>query len=206
MYLERILGTGTKVNVLNVLVNNPERSFIEKDLAVAAGAAVSEINRQMPDLVNSGLVKLERIGKNKIYTINKKHFLFVKLQGLFDNLNRIFMKAAKKISSYAVSLGVKTVLLVGSVAKGSVRGDITEVPSDIDMIFLVEKAGDKEQIYNEIISFVNRDISLEYGFICYPIVLTNKEYLERLKKGERFIVLAQAEGVELYGKKPRRFK
>lgn len=206
MYLERIFGTGTKVNVLNILINNPERSFIEKELAVAAGAAVSEINRQMPDLVGSGLVKLERIGKNKIYSINKKHFLFAELRGLFGDLNEVFMKAAKKISAYAASKGVKTVLLVGSVAKGKVRSDIIEAPSDIDLIFLVENMKDKERIYNEIISFVNTDISVEYGFICYPIVLTVKEYLERLEKGDKFIVLSQAEGVELYGKKPRRFK
>ena len=205
MYLEKIFGTGTKVNALNVLVNNPKRVFIEKELAKATGAAVSEINRQMPDLVNSGLVRMKRIGKNKLYSIDKKHFLYKKLQSLFKDLNGVFMEAAKKISTYAASQGVKTVLLIGSVAKGRVRSDIIKAPSDIDLVFLVEKPSDKEETYNKIISFVNREISVRYGFLCYPVVLTTQEYLEYLKKSEPFIVLIQAEGIELYGKKPRRF-
>jgi len=74
VYLEKILGTGTKINVLSLLVNNPQKSYVEKDLAAEAGAAVSEINRQMPALVESGLVHLERVGKTKVYSINRQHF------------------------------------------------------------------------------------------------------------------------------------
>ena len=60
-YLKRVLGNGTKVKALAVPVSNSTKPFLEVDLAKEAGASVSDVNRQMVDLVNSGLVTLERI-------------------------------------------------------------------------------------------------------------------------------------------------
>jgi Fic family protein len=54
MYLDKLLGSKTKINLLSVLLSNPERSFIESELAKEAGAAVSEVNRQINDLVSIG--------------------------------------------------------------------------------------------------------------------------------------------------------
>ena len=45
MYLDRILGSTTKINALSVLVSNPKRSFMEIELAKESGSPVSEVNR-----------------------------------------------------------------------------------------------------------------------------------------------------------------
>jgi len=205
MYLERILGTSTKVNALNVLVNNPEKTFIEKELAQETGAAVSEINRQMPDLVQAGLVTLVRVGKGKVYSINKAHFLYKLLRKLFVDLNEVFFAAAKQIAAHAASKGARTVLLIGSVAIRKVRSDIVKAPSDIDLVLLVGNERQKEPLQREVISFVGKEISKAYGFMCYPVLMTTKEYLEALAKEDPFIVEVHGHGVELHGKKPRRF-
>lgn len=207
MYLEKILGTGTKVSVLNLLVNNPEKSYVEKDLARGAGAAVSEINRQMPTLVESGLVHLERIGKTKVYSINREHFLIPSLEQLFRDLNKVYLDAAKKIAKFAVShaKSLEAVILIGSVAKGKVRSDIVKTPSDIDLVFVLENGGEKEELFNALIAYINKEIGSVYGVVCYPLVLTRSEYIEALEKRDAFIIKVQSEGVELHGRKPRRF-
>jgi len=207
MYLEKILGTGTKVSVLNLLVNNPEKSYVEKDLAAEAGAAVSEINRQMPTLVESGLVHLERIGKTKVYAINREHFLIPSLEQLFRDLNKVYLDAARKIAKFAAShaKSLETVVLIGSVASGKVRSDIVKTPSDIDLVFVLENAEEKEGLFNALIAYINKEIGSVYGIVCYPLVLTRSEYIEALKKRDAFIIKVQSEGVELYGRKPRRF-
>ncbi len=207
MYLERIIGTSTKVAALNVLLNSPERRFLESELAREAGAAVSEINRQMPSVVQTGLVNVERVGKGKLYQINEKHFLVPPLRKLFAGLNATYRKAAEKICRRAVSesKGLEAVILLGSAASGKVRSDITEAPSDIDMVFIVKNAAGKETLFNALVSYINGEIASEYGIACYPIVMARGEYLDALAKKERFILNVQNEGVELYGKRPKRF-
>jgi len=207
MYLEKIIGTSTKVAALNVLLNSPERRFLEYELAREAGAAVSEINRQMPSVVQTGLVKVERIGKGKLYQINGKHFLVPPLRKLFADLNATYRKAADRICKAAVSSskGLETVVLLGSTAKGKVRSDLSEAPSDIDMIFIVKNAAEKETLFKSLVSHINGEIAGEYGIACYPIIMTKEEYLNALAKKERFILNVQNEGVVLYGKRPKRF-
>lgn len=207
MYLEKILGTGTKVSVLNLLVNNPEKGYIEKDLALEVGAAVSEINRQMPELVESGLVHLERVGKTKVYSINKEHFLVPSLKQLFRDLNKVYLDAARKIAKFAVShsKSLEAVILIGSVAKGKVRSDITKAPSDIDLIFILRSRRGKKELLDALIAYINKEIGLAYGIVCYPLMLTKNEYIKALERRDSFIIKAQSEGVELYGRKPRRF-
>ncbi len=205
--MEKIIGTGTKVAALNVLLNSPERRFLESELAREARAAVSEINRQMPSVVQTGLVQVERVGKGKLYQINAKHFLVPPLKKLFAGLNATYRKAAEKICKVAVSksIGLEAVILLGSAANGKVRSDITESPSDIDLVFIVKNASGKDALFSSLVSYINSEIASEYGIACYPIVMTNGEYLDALAKKERFILNVQNEGVELYGKRPKRF-
>lgn len=207
MFLDKIIGTSTKVNVLNFLINNPEKRFIEMDLAKKANASVSEINRQMPDLIESGLVCMERLGKAKLYSINKNYFLVKELKGLFTDLNKVYLNAARKISKFAKSSSknLEAVILIGSVAVGKVKSDLIKEPSDIDLVFIVENESSKKPLFNSLVSFINREISSRYGFVCYPIVLSRKEYIDALEKKDSFIVKVHVEGVELYGGKPRRF-
>lgn len=75
-YLNRIMGTKTKINILSALVQAPGKSFIESELAEEIGSSISEVSRQVTDLINCGLIRMEKIGKAKVYTINRQHFLF----------------------------------------------------------------------------------------------------------------------------------
>jgi predicted nucleotidyltransferase len=190
-----------------VLINNPKRQYIEKDLAGEARAAVSETNRQMSELVASGLVRLERIGRTKVYSLNGKHFLAPSLSRLFKELNAVYREAAGKICKFATShsKNIKAVLLIGSVAKQKVRSDIVTAPSDIDMVFVVENRMEKERVFQALIQYINAEISDAYGILCYPIVMTEKEYVDALKRKDAFVLSVQTEGVELYGRKPKRF-
>ena len=53
IYLGKILGNGTKIKLLFVLINNSKVSYMEKELAKESKSFISEVNRQIPDLVNA---------------------------------------------------------------------------------------------------------------------------------------------------------
>ena len=204
MYLERLLGSGTKVNALAVLVNDSAGSYLEVELAKKAGSSVSEVNRQMNDLVSTGLVRLERVGKGKMYSINCKHFLFKPLKNLFRSLEIIYRQAASQIVKYLTSrFEIRAAILFGSLSRGSIRSDMVRESSDID-IAVVAKSRDVASIKKALVSYVNSEITEKYGISVYPIVLSAEEYTAALKH-DPLVIDLQAKGEVLYGEKPRRF-
>lgn len=204
MYLDRILGSKTKINVLYTLVSNPERSFVEKELAKESGCSLSEINRQIIDLVNSNIVLFQKMAKVNIYRINESHFLFKPLLNLFKDLNAIYREIAGKLVRFSTKkFDIKCVILVGSLSKKVIRSDIVESPSDIDLVFVVKKESKVKELKDTLIDYVNSEISKIYGITVYPIVVSEDYYKKGLLDNS-LIIEAQAKGGVLFGSKPRR--
>ena len=193
MYLDGVLGTRTKVNALSALLTNGK--YLESELARAINASVSEVNRQMPGLVSIGLVHLERVGKSKVYSINEENLLYAPLKSLFADLNALLEKEARLMARYATKHfkgGLKAVILFGSVSKQSAHE-----ASDVDLLFVFNKKSvqEAERALN--------DYAHSRGAICKPLVVSLEGYSKKLEKGDAFYSLVQAEGVLLYGKKPK---
>ena len=83
MFLEEVLGSKTKIRILYTLFKREKESYFEKELAIACGSSVSEVNRQINSLVEFGLVHHFKEGRLKIYKLNQAHFLFKPLKELF---------------------------------------------------------------------------------------------------------------------------
>jgi predicted nucleotidyltransferase len=205
MYLDKLLGSKTKINLLSVLVSNPDRSLIESELAKEAGASVSEVNRQINDLVSIGLVTLERVGKSKLYKVDQKHFLYEPLKVLFKSLEDVYKEIAYDVTNFiAVALEVKTIILFGSLSSGKLRESFVKEPSDIDLIIVVQNEKQVIPIKNKMLDYVNTKIFPVYGVNVYPIVLSSEEYVSGLST-DAFIMNVHSNGEVLYGEKPRRF-
>jgi len=205
MYLDKILGSKTKINVLSVLVAHPERNIIENELAKEAGASVSEVNRQVKDLVSVGLVIMERTGKAKVYRVNQQHFLYEPLTSVFRGLEEIYRETAGKVAKFVAGKHkVEAVMLFGSLAMGKIRSDFVKEPSDIDIMVVVKDERRIQAVKKDILDFVNSEIFPAYGINVYPIVLSVEEYLSGLAK-DVFIMDVHSRGEVLYGEKPRRF-
>ena len=205
MYLDKILGSKTKVNALSVLVTHPERGIVENELAKEAGASVSEVNRQVRDLVNVGLVIMERVGKSKLYRVNQQHFLFEPLRSVFRGLEEIYREIANKVARFVAGKHeVETVLLFGSLVSRRIRSDFVKEPSDVDIMIVVKNKRQTEGVRKDVLNFVGSEIFPEYGINVYPIVLSVEEYLSGLSK-DAFIMDVHSRGEVLYGEKPRRF-
>ena len=205
MYLDRILGSRTKINTLSVLLASPERSIIENELAKEAGVSVSEVNRQIKDLVNSGLVIMERVGKTKRYHVNSQHFLFKPLKNVFRDLEEIYREIAGKVVKFVTEKHrIRVVILFGSLLKGRIRSDIVREPSDIDVVVVTESRDEVKNVKKSLVEFVNSEIVPSYGIVVYPVVLSLEEYKSGLSE-DAFIIDVHARGEVLYGEKPRRF-
>ena len=204
MYLEGVLGTKTKVNILSVLVNNPQQNINEGQLAKQAGGSASEVNRQINDLVAIGIVNYTRVGRSKLYSINTEHFLYQPLCELFKSLSLVYREIADRVKDYAVSMGhVQAVILVGSLTTNSIRQDYVSNPSDIDVVVVVDDGSNVEDLKKSLVEFTMNDIYEQYGINVYAIVLSTDEYLSGLTD-DKFIINTHVHGETLFGEKPTR--
>ncbi|MGQ9468806.1 MAG: nucleotidyltransferase domain-containing protein [Nitrososphaerales archaeon] len=188
---------------MSVLISSPRRGFLESELAKESGSSVSEINRQMSELVSTGLVMMKKVGKAKVYQINNKHFLYNPMKKLFTDLQDVYREIASKLVLRLKKHKPRAVILFGSLARGKIRSDLVKEPSDIDVLVIADKK-DVEKIKDEMIRYINSEVSLRYGITIYPIVLSVEEYLKGLKQ-DQFIIDVHAKGEVLYGEKPTRF-
>ena len=203
MYLERVLGSKTKVNIISVLVNSPEQRFNEGRLADKAGVSASEVNRQIKDLVSIGLVNLTRIGRSKLYDINTDHFLYKPLSQLFRSLSSVYLDIANKIRDYIISLGeVEAIILIGSLTTDSIRQDYVNNPSDIDLAVIIEDDSNIDYWKKALVEYTTNEIYPVYGINAYTIVLYKNDYILGLLK-DKFIMNLHTHGETLYGEKPR---
>ena len=205
MYLEGVLGSKTKVNLLAVLVQSPDKGVIESELAKLAGVSVSEVNRQIDDLVAVGLVSLVRVGRSKVYQANVGHFLFEPLRLLFRSLGEVYREIGVGVAGFVGGLdGVRAVILVGSTVSGKVREDYVGEPSDVDLVIVVDSGVYVEPVRDEVLHYLGAEVFPVYGVNVYPMVLSKDEYIGGLS-GNTFIMNVHSEGGTLYGEKPRRF-
>ena len=204
MYLDSVLGSKTKVNLLFVLIKNPRKGINEGQLAKQAGVSASEVNRQINDLVTIGLVTLNRVGRSKLYSINTEHFLYQPLSTLFRDLNSIYLEMANKVKDYALSIGpVDAVILVGSLSTRSIRQDYVSNPSDIDIVIVLDDNIDHASLKKTFVEYTTNEIYPMYGINVFTIVLSKSEYISGLTD-DKFIMNAHSYGETLFGKKPTR--
>ena len=204
MYLDRVLGSTTKVNVLSVLINKTEQGIIESNLAEEAGVSSSEVNRQINDLITINLVKLQRVGRSKLYYINTEHFLYEPLSELFKSLDAVYLEIANKIKDYIISIThVEAVILIGSLTTRSIRQNYVSDPSDIDIVVVVNEDSKVSDIKDKLVSFNMNQIYPVYGVNVHTIVLTKDKYIDGLS-ADKFIMNVHTHGETLYGKKPTR--
>ncbi|MCG2711670.1 MAG: hypothetical protein L6416_05030, partial [Candidatus Omnitrophica bacterium] len=82
--MESIIGTKTAIKILSHLLKNPEKEFKESELLkncdVGKGAGAEAINR----LSSSNILKLKKVGKTKIISLNAIHPVAFSLRVLFD--------------------------------------------------------------------------------------------------------------------------
>jgi predicted nucleotidyltransferase len=204
MYLERVLGSKTKVNILSVLINSPGQGINEGQLAQLAEASASEVNRQINDLITIGLVNLTRVGRSKLYSINIDHFLYQSLCELFRSLTAIYHEIADKIRDYTVSIGpVETIILIGSLVTNSIRQDYVSNPSDIDIVIILDDDSNPDYLKKTLVEYTTNEIYTKYGINVYPIVLSKTDYISGLSN-DKFIMNVHSYGETLFGKKPTR--
>lgn len=135
--MERLIGTKTAIRILSILLRNPGKEFKETELLreskTGKGAGSDAINR----LSSSNVLKIKRVGKTKIISLNVLNPLTSAFKQLFD-AHRLLLLPESKISAVLffrekIYMHSKAIVLFGSLAS-----DTCDEKSDMDLLVVAD--------------------------------------------------------------------
>lgn len=184
--IENILSSKSKIKILRMLCKNPEREFCLADIVKGTVSSFGTIHPAMKDLVSSRIVSVRKLGKSKIYKVNKSSIFYPMVSGLLTVQEKAIFE--KIISKFFGKLGykdVKAVILFGSFA----RGDFTE-ESDIDILLITDNKAELKKRVDRL----TKEFLEKYDVDIMPVYFTEKEFKEREEKFDEFVMNVLNEG------------
>lgn len=193
--LSELIFQKGKLKILRELLDNPGKDYSIKSLSDDSGASYDLTYRFSQNLIDLGILSSKKVGNSKILQLEENSPYTQKLRELIKIDSEPLRQEAKKYAQEVEDKisGVKTVVLFGSVAKGTPKLD-----SDIDILILVKKeVEEKEQDANRIASKYER----EKNVTIVPMVETVPEFEKDLREETPFSQEIKKEGIMLTGGK-----
>lgn len=178
--LEHLFGSTTRLKLLRLFFNNPQRAYFVRELSRAIDTQLNAVRRELANLEELGVVKQvafgeakeEEVGteRSKYYKLNNEFFLNEELGALITKTQlleeRNFIDLIKKRCG-----NIKTMILTGFFTQADVSTDILLVGT-IKPVPLAKAIRDFEK-------FLNRPVRYT--------VMDEKEFLERREIGDKFL-------------------
>jgi predicted nucleotidyltransferase len=172
--LASALFSGTRQRVLGLLFGQPSRSFYASELIQRVGSGSGAVQRELANLVQSGLVTVRPVG-------NQKHFQANPASPIFAELCGIVQKTTGLADPLREALGPLADRIAAAFVYGSVAKQADTAASDIDLMIL----GD-DLTYGDVFGALE-SASATLGRTVNPTILSRTELARRLANQESFL-------------------
>lgn len=182
------LFTTTQQRVLGLLFCQPERSFYASEVIGRARVGSGAVQRELARLVDSGLVSVSRIGRQKHYRANAEAPIFRELQSILMKTVGVADPIRGALEPLFPKIGLA--LIFGSVVRGTDRAT-----SDIDVLVVSDHLS-LEELYDALRGVENR-----LGRSINVTLYSTKEFRERRSHSSSFLAkVLRAEHIVLHGR------
>lgn len=172
--LAESLFSRVQLRVLALLFGQPERGFQGAELIRLAGSGVGAVHRELTRLVSSGIVSVQPLGRQKIYSANRESPIFRELHGLIIKTVGLSQPLRGALEPFAHR--IMYAFIYGSTARGD-----DHAASDVDLMII----GD-ELAYPEVLAAllpvehaIGRNVSVH--------LLNSDEFERRLQSRDSFV-------------------
>lgn len=91
------MGNSSRNKILDFFIEGDRHDWTFKEIIERTKLSESTLKRILPELVETGMVKIERvIGNNKLYKINKENIIVKELYNLHNTISNELMKTEIK--------------------------------------------------------------------------------------------------------------
>lgn len=188
-----------RLEVLQYLVNNKEKSFSINEIAENIDASYKTVQVFIDTLEEFGFIESEKHGRTRIVSVNQDSpFL-----GVFERLGEVDSQPFREVAQdFAEEINerhpeeIRSVILFGSVARGlPVSG------SDIDILVLVKDKEAVDEVNDEAWSLRDKYLDKE-GLAINIITQTVEEFKRNLRNEQPLESRIKKEGEALKGEIP----
>ncbi|MBA3065823.1 nucleotidyltransferase domain-containing protein [bacterium] len=177
--LDKILNQTAKVRILRFLIKTgPE--WTGRQISKEIGVSPATCHKALRQLYNEGLLLFRSVGAGHLYKLNDENYLVKKVvRPLFEQEDSIYRRLKEILLEHLGSLSPRK--LVSAVVFGSVSKKNERAKSDIDILLLVKKEEDKDEIEKRT-ALAAAVIIREYGNALSPYIQTVNEFMSKKKK------------------------
>lgn len=171
----RVLFGQTRRGVITLLFAHPDQRFYLREILRAVGGGSGAVQRELAQLVQVGLVKREREGRQVYFSANRNAGIFPELRAIVEKTTGAADVLRAELADLLETERMSAAFIYGSVA----RGEQTDA-SDVDLLIL----GDVS--LGEVIPAV-RAAEARLGREVNPSLFPVAEYRRGLKRGNAFL-------------------
>jgi len=176
--MEAIIGSKSRVKLMTLFLLNPEKRFYLREIARKTEENVNSVRRELKNLEETGLLKSERAGNLKYYSVNTEMPIYPELRDMFlktEGVAGILRENLQKLGE------IEAAFIYGSFARGEGREG-----SDVDLL-IVGRVNEEKLI--PLLSEQEGRLGREINYVLF----TPEELRERIKKKDPFVSNVMAE-------------
>ena len=194
--LDDIWNSRPKTRLLRILYRSGE-GLTGRKLALLSGYSHTQTMSVLADLENQGLVRMTRAGSSYLFTINRNNAVVSGVLGpAFEFESELRNNLADRFYD-GMGRSLVSVTLFGSVARGEEKLD-----SDVDLLLVLKDSTDQKKAERKI-SEIAHETYLAFGCAMLPIVVTETEYRNKLKRKQGFWGVIPEEGRQILRRRER---
>ncbi|MCD4700850.1 MAG: nucleotidyltransferase domain-containing protein [Candidatus Aegiribacteria sp.] len=155
--------------LLSLLFLNPDRTYYFREIRDIIGSGSGAVHRELANLVDAGLVTLNKQANQHRYRVNRESPVFQELYDFFKKTTGLPHQIGKVLEK--LESEIRLAFIFGSYASGEFRSE-----SDVDLMVI----GDVE--FQDIISAIH-GIQEKTGREINPVVYSAGSFRDRLDSG-----------------------
>lgn len=193
-YLEQVIGSKTAIGLVRALLTHHGKVFTVRSLAETAGVSPSEASLVVKQLEESGVLKLQPVGRSYLVTLNEQSFVLQRImkpviRAESETLDEL-IKLLRRCFKYKKE-GINSVYLFGSVVKGEEKND-----SDVDLLVI---SGDFDKA-SAAVSKAQEQVAAAFNKKLSPLILSERELASKRDKNSELIDSIISDHILVVGK------
>lgn len=84
--IEQLFGSKTRVKLLHLFYNNPNRSFYVREITRKVDEQINSVRRELANLLRIGIIGSDSSGNRLYYEVNQKYSNYPALRAMFTNV------------------------------------------------------------------------------------------------------------------------
>ena len=176
--IDSLFGSKTRVKLLHLFLNNPEKSFYVREITRMIDEQINSVRRELANMVSVGIVQQDAIDNKLYYSVNEDYPYIKPLAAIFSDKNTEGGAGAAGGVSWKDSLGrmrgLRLAIISGKLVVGSSSAvDLLLVGDDMSAVTI-----------KNLVKKIEKDSKIEINYA----VISYDDFYYRMSVKDRFIM------------------